>query len=263
MKVAKPIVFATLMAYALIAGSVTRAVAFDTIRAGKAISAVWTYTALDVGVDKGIFAKYGLDVQISMMPGSAKLQQAFVGGGLDFGLGPAFDMAFRTRGAPDIAVAAFAVGDWSEDVLIVPTDSPIKSVSDLKGKVLGVGSNGSLPEHIARRISTVAGWGPNGIRAAATGQFGATVAATMSHAVNGFIGATEAGLLLQERGRARVISIAEAVKLLPYQRSVVYAREDLVTQQPDVVKRFLQGLFASVDYVRKHKEKARRSERKF
>ena len=165
-------------------------------------------------------------------------------------------MAFRARGAPDIAVAAFSIGNWHELSLIVPTDSPIKSVSDLKGKFWAAESNGSLPEHVAQRLSIASGSGPNGIRTAATGQFGATVAAAMSHAVDGFVGATEAGLLLQERGRARVISIAEAVKLPPYLQNTVYASESLVSQQPDVVKRFLQGLFASVAYMRTHKEES-------
>ena len=52
--------------------------AADKIRAGKAISVIWAMVPLDIGVKEGLFAKYGVDVDITTMSGGAKLQQGLV-----------------------------------------------------------------------------------------------------------------------------------------------------------------------------------------
>ena len=236
---------------ALVSSDARHAAALDKVRAAKALSAQWFYTPLDIGVAQGIFARYGLDIELSDMAGSARLQQALVAGSLDFGLGPANDMAFHAKGATDIAVAAFTAGDWPEMSLNVAIDSPIRSAADLKDKVLGGSSNGSLPEWVGKRISIAQGWGPDGIRFVASGGFQATVAAMFNHSIDGFLGATEAGLLLAEQGRGRVIDVTRG--LPPFLHTVVYAREALIAENPALVKRFLNGLFATIAYVRTHK----------
>lgn len=247
----RAIALAVALACALVAGEPSRAAARDTLRVGKALSAQWIYTPLDVGVAEGIFSRYDLEVELSDMAGSARLQQALIAGSLDLGIGPANDMAFRAKGATDIAIAAYTAGGWPEMSLNVAADSPIRGAADLKGKILGGSSNGSMPEWAAKRISIAQGWGPDGIRFAASGGFQATLAAMFNHAIDGFLGATEAGLLLQEQGRGRVINVTQ--DLPPILHTVVFAREGLVEDQPDLAKRFLQGLFASVAYVRTHK----------
>src|SRR5215831_13793414 len=52
--------------------------AADKLHVGKAINVLWIYTVLDAGVEQGIFWKYGLDVEISVLPGDAKFQQALI-----------------------------------------------------------------------------------------------------------------------------------------------------------------------------------------
>src|SRR5205807_610794 len=61
--------------------------AADKINVGKAVQDVWLYTPVDVGIEEGIFAKQGLDVEISILSGGAKLQQALLSGSIDIGLG--------------------------------------------------------------------------------------------------------------------------------------------------------------------------------
>ena len=73
-----------LIASALIGGV---AHASDRVRVGKSQGSAWTFLPLDVGVEQGLFARQGIDVEISDLAGDAKLQQAFAAGGIDFGLG--------------------------------------------------------------------------------------------------------------------------------------------------------------------------------
>lgn len=225
--------------------------ALDTLHVGKAIDVLWVYTPLDVGVQKGIFAKYGLDVQISVMPGDAKFQQALVAKSIDIGLASGTSMALSAKGSPAIAVAAYAGAPRNFSVNVA-ADSSIKTVADLKGKLLAVATNGSLPEWLIKRLSLHEGWGIDGIRVTASGGFEASVAAMMTHSVDGFMGATEAGLQLQAQGRARVITNME--QYVPhFITQVVSTRTDFVAEHPDLVDRFLKGLFASVAYVKHNK----------
>jgi len=60
--------------------------AADKVRVAKAVGSQWVYTVLDVGVEEGIFAKYGIDVEISTMTGEARMQQALTAGSLDIGM---------------------------------------------------------------------------------------------------------------------------------------------------------------------------------
>lgn len=224
-----------------------------TIHVGKAINVLWVYTILDIGVEQGIFAKYGLAPEISVLPGDAKFQQALISGGIDIGLASGTSMALSVKGSPAIAVAAYA-GPPRNFSVNVAANSDIKTVADLKGRLLATATAGSLPEWLIKRLSLKEGWGVDGIRTTATGGFEASLAATLTHSVDGFMGATEAGLMLEEQKRGRIITNME-----PYAprfiTQVVSTRKDFVHDHPDLVERFLQGLFATVAYVKTDKAK--------
>ena len=78
----------------------------DTVHVGKAQGTAWTFLPVDIGIEQGIFAKQGLDVDSANLGGDAKVQQALVAGSIDFGLGSGPGMAFAAKGSPAIGVAA-------------------------------------------------------------------------------------------------------------------------------------------------------------
>jgi len=237
----------------LAAGALAPAQAADKLHVGKAINVLWVYTILDIGVEEGIFAKYGLDVEISVLPGDAKFQQALISQSIDIGLASGTSMALAVKGSPAIAVAAYAGAPRNFSVNVA-ADSAIKTVADLKGKLLATATAGSLPEWLIKRLSLKQGWGVNGIRTTATGGFEASLAATLTHQVDGFMGATEAGLMLEEQKRGRIITNME--QYAPrFITQVVSTRQDFVRDHPDLVERFLKGLFGTVAYAKTHKEK--------
>lgn len=242
------------LALAALVGLPSPSRAADTLHVGKAINVLWIYTPLDIGVEQGIFQKYGLDVQVSTLPGDAKFAQALIAKSIDIGLAGGPAMALSVKGSPAIAVAAYAGAPRNFSV-IVAADSTIKAVADLKGKTLATATNGSVPQWLIKRLAMSQGWGVDGINTTATGGFEASLSATLTHAVDGFMGATEAGLQLQEEKRARIITNME--KYVPkLVTQVVTTRTDFVAEHPDLVDRFLKGLFASVAYVKSHKEES-------
>src|SRR3990172_8897694 len=68
--------------------------AADKIRVGKSVSQPLAFAPLDIGLEKGIWAKHGLDVEILIFAGDAKLQQAFIARSVEFGIGSGPAMGF-------------------------------------------------------------------------------------------------------------------------------------------------------------------------
>jgi ABC-type nitrate/sulfonate/bicarbonate transport system substrate-binding protein len=236
-----------------IASEFAPASAADTVHAGKAAAPVWTFTLLDIGIEQGIFAKYGLDVDITSFAGDAKIQQAMASGSIDFGLGSGPSMAFAVKGIPVIAVAAFAREPRNLGI-IVAADSPAKTAADLKGKLVAVTTAGSLTEWLVKRMAVQEGWGVDGIRFAEIGSFDSSLSALKTHQVDAMVGSAEGGYLLEERGTARVLLTFE--KYAPqFHTHIVFARKQLVADNPDLVSRFLKGVFASIAFMKANREK--------
>ncbi|HWE76262.1 MAG TPA: ABC transporter substrate-binding protein [Stellaceae bacterium] len=226
--------------------------AADKIRAGKAINVIWAMIPLDIGAQQGLFAKYGIDVDITTMSGGAKLEQGLIAGSLDIGIDGGTSLAFAAKGAPVIGIAAVA-GAPSNFAVVVAADSSIGKVADLKGKLLGVATNGSFPQWLIKRLAVAQGWGPDGIRTVALGGFEASASAMETHETDGFMGAVEGGLTLAEKGKAKIVTTMGSY--VPYfHNHVLMARKELVAEHPDTVKRFLQGFFAAVAYMKSHRD---------
>ena len=227
--------------------------AADKLRVAKSVDLSWEFTSLNVGVEEGIFAKYNLDVDVSALAGDAKLQQALTSGAVDIGLGSGPSMAFTVKGSPVIAVAAFDGAPRNVSVSVAP-DSPIKSVADLKGKLIAVTTVGSLTDWLAKQIAIQQGWGQDGIHTIALGAFEGMLSAAHTHQIDGFMVAMEKGFQLEELNKGRIVSGME--KFAPkFHTHVILARKELVATKPDLVNRFLKGFFASVDFMRKNKAK--------
>jgi NitT/TauT family transport system substrate-binding protein len=226
--------------------------AADTIRAGKAINVIWAMVPLDIGVREGLFAKYGVDVEVITMSGGAKLQQGLISDSIDVGIDGGTSLVFGAKGSPVIGIAAVA-GAPSNFAVVVAADSKINSVPDLKGKLLGVATNGSFPQWLIKRLAVAQGWGPDGIRTVALGGFEASASAMETHQTDGFMGAVEGGLTLAEKGKAKIVTTMGSY-VPHFHNHVLMARKELVAQQPDTVERFLKGFFAAVAYMKSHRD---------
>lgn len=247
--------FRAALAWAVLAGFgfATPGHAADKVRVGKGINVLWTLLPPNIAVEQGLYARYGLDVEITTLTGDAKLQQALVSDSVDMGFGGGPTMAFAVKGSPIVAVAALVSSPNSFSV-ILPADSPIKQVAELKGRLLATATNGSVPQWLIRRLSMHEGWGPDGIRTIATGAFEASLSATLTHQVDGFMGATEAGYQLEEKGKGRILT-GMAQYVPDFITQVIFARKSFAAEHPDRVERFLKGTFAAVAFMKHNRAK--------
>lgn len=235
-----------------LAGAGSDARAADAVKVGKAVSFAWTFIPMEVGQEAGIWTKYGIDPEILGFEGEAKMQQALAAGSLDFGLGSGTTMAFTVKGAPVMAVAAFA-GAPRNMSITVAYDSKFHSVADLKGKRIAVTTSGSLTEWLARRMALKEGWGPDGVQTIALGGLQSMTAALKTDEVDALVLATEAGLTLEERKQARNL-VALSRYAPDFHAHVIYARKDLIAGNPDLVRRFVEGYFAAIAFMKSHRD---------
>ncbi len=253
-----PLVLKNLSFFAVVVvilfGFATTAQATDKIRLGKAQAVSWTFIPVDLGIEGGIFAKYGLDVEIFNLAGDAKVQQALAADSIDIGLGSGPGLAFVPKGGASMGVAAFAGAPRNISVIVL-NNSPIKSVADLKGKLVSVSTVGSLSDWLTKRISLAQGWGPDGIRTVALGAIDTSVAALKSGQLDAVNLATETGFTLEAAGEGRILVSMD--KFVPdFITHVVFARRDFLAAHPDQVDRFLKGFFASIAFLKANKAKA-------
>jgi len=240
---------AAILALALVAP----ASAAEKLRVGKAVAFAWTFTPLDVGIQMGIFAKHGIEVDASAFNGDAKLQQGLTSDSVDIGIGSGPGMAFMVKGVPAKAVGVMA-GVPRNMAVMVGYDSPIKTVDDLKGKKLGVTTVGSLTDWIGKRIGTQKGWGPAGITTVPVGGMPPARAAIKTNQIDGYIGALEVGISLEEAKEWRVITSATPF-VDHFITHVFFVREDVIAKRPQAVKAFLQSWQDTIAFMKANKVK--------
>jgi NitT/TauT family transport system substrate-binding protein len=243
--------FPLLLLFSVLLGG-TAVSANELVRVGKAQGNAWTFLPVDVGMAQGLFAGQGLDIEVADLGGDAKIQQALVAGSIDIGLGSGPGMAFLAKGSPAIAVAAFA-GPPRNIAAIVLADSPIKTVADLKGKVIAVSTVGSLSDWLARQMATQEGWGRTGIQTAPLGAIPASIAALKAKQVDAVVLSTEVGFALEERNEGRVLVSMD--RYAPdFITHVVFAQKSSVASNPGLVQRFLKAFFAAIAFMKTHKD---------
>jgi ABC-type nitrate/sulfonate/bicarbonate transport system substrate-binding protein len=222
--------------------------AADKLRVGKGVPFAWTFIAVDVGQEIGLWDKYGIDVEIIGFGGAARQQQALIAGSVDIGLGSGPSMGFTAKGAPAHGVAAFAGPPLSISI-VVSKDSPIKSVTDLKGAKMGVTTAGSLTDWLTKRVAMTQGWGPEGIKSVALGGLEPSLAALKTKQVDALMLATEVGYQLEEKGETR--NVANAGRFVTdFHTHVMFARDALIASNPDLVQRFVNGWFSTIAYMK-------------
>jgi NitT/TauT family transport system substrate-binding protein len=101
------------------------------------------FKAVYYGVNSGIFKKYGLDVQTSIVASGAAAAAALSGGAADIAYTNILTLIqAHTHNVPMVFVAAgnLQLPGKSQTDMLVSSDSPIKSGRDLNGKTLGSAS---------------------------------------------------------------------------------------------------------------------------
>ena len=227
---------------AVLAQPLTRA------RVGKAIDSSFLFSGVELGVQRGIWRTVGLDLQISTFRGDGQMQQALAAGSIDFGLGSGPGMGYATKGVPARAVAVLA-NRPSNMALVVSKTSGITKIDDVKGKRLGVSTAGSLTDWLARHIAASRNWKPTDIQIVPMGEMRTRLAAMRSGELAGAVTSVEEAYQIQDNGLGTVITTFGEV-VPDFHTHVVFARDEKINKDPELVRRFLKGWFTVAAFMR-------------
>jgi NitT/TauT family transport system substrate-binding protein len=235
---------------AILAASSARAA--DKIHVSKSEATTFAFAFLDVGVKEGIYAQHGLDIETLDLAGAAKAHQALLAGSAEIELGSGLEMMFIAKGSPTKGVATLA-GAPLGFAIMVAKDGGIASVADLKGKLIGVSTVGSLSDWLPTEISRRQGWGSDGIRRVALGSQDGLTGALLSHNVDGIIGGTQTGYRLEQAGNGKILTTFGP--LIPdFIAHMIVASDTFIASNPAALRRFLAGWFETVRFAKTHKD---------
>jgi NitT/TauT family transport system substrate-binding protein len=243
-----------LLAMCSIAASTTRPASTagpDTVKLGRAVATAFVFVIPEIGADAHIWDSVGIKVAVTSFNGDGKLQDGLTSGAVDIGLGSGPAMGYHAKGVPATAVAAM-YGAPYDMALIVGTQGTVKNVKDLKGKKVGVTTAGSLTDWLVRQMSIKAGWGPDGIDSLPMGATQTRIAALQSGQIAGTVQDIGIGYQLEAEGKGKVFqTFGNTVS--KFYTHVIFARDDMIAKNPDVLARFLKGWFKTVAYMKTHK----------
>ena len=137
--------------------------------------------------------------------------------------------------------------------LVLPFDSKVKTVADLKGKRIGVTTAGSLTDWLVRELSRQQGWGSDGIAILALGQMQARLAAIQRGELDGMVIEAATGYELEEAGKTRNFMLFGDIAK-DFYTHVIFATDDLVANRPELLRRFLRGWFRTVAFMKTNKD---------
>jgi NitT/TauT family transport system substrate-binding protein len=227
--------------------------AADKVRVGKAVPFAWTFTPIEVGTETGVFAKHGLELQVASFAGDARMQQGLVSDSIDFGLGSGPGMAFLVKGSPAKAVAAMAGAPMNMSI-VVPYNSPLKTLDDIKGKKIGITTVGSLTDWLLKRVVAAKQWAASDVTAVTVGGMDSTKAALKTGQIDGVVIALELGYALEEAKEWRVLALL-APFAPDFHTHVIFARDEFIARKPQLVEQFLKGWFETIAFMRANRER--------
>jgi len=240
------------LAAAAIAGLAGAAQAATTIRVGNSSATAFNFMPLSYGIKLGNFARNGVEVETVNLEGASKIYQAMIAASIDMSLAAGTDIPFILKGVPETGVGAIAITPALLGV-ILPWNSPIHSLADLKGKKVGVSTEGSLTEWVAFAAAAKGGLTRNDIIIVTDGSTTAPqVAALVTGQVDAQVSAVALGWNLEQQQKGRLLASASDF-VGPFLLNAIYARNDFLAQHPDAVRGFLKGWYETVNYMATHR----------
>lgn len=221
------------------------------IRIGLATKTWWPSVITDTAVKTGIFAKAGLDAELTIYRSGGEAFEAQAAGAADFITGNVAQVATgRTRGVATkiLSLAVSADTGWR---LLVKAGSPIKDVKEIAGKKVGITTAGSLSDFLAlwtraeHKIDFVSV--PLGGGGLVPNLLAGNVDAAVVYSPLSF-------QMLQAKQAVSLLDYATAV---PPHLAVCWSAPDaLIQKRPELIRTALQAIYGAVVHMQQHRDES-------
>jgi ABC-type nitrate/sulfonate/bicarbonate transport system substrate-binding protein len=198
--------------------------------------------------EQGIFLKHGLDVDLPLIEGGAKVMAAILGNSVDIAQVGGTEIMNAYVGGGDVeAVALFVpVSPW---VLMAPAS--YTGPNDLKGKTVGVASRGGSAEIAAVQCIDKLGLKPTDVTIVATGSTANLTAAMLANQVYAGPGHPPDTAALFKAGFKVIMDLA--AQKVPAVENTTVTTKKFANANKDVVQKYVDSLVDAIAVMKKDK----------
>jgi NitT/TauT family transport system substrate-binding protein len=213
-----------------------------------------------LGLEKGFFEKRDIQLDLKQAEGGAAIVPAVVSEQYQFGFSNVISLLLAQQEGLPVKVVSNgnnSTGVDGEDFagLMVKGDSSIKSAKDLEGKTVAANTLQNIVDTSVRASVRKAGGDPSKVKFVAL-PFPEQPAALASGQVDAvFVVEPFQQAVLAEGGRKIASSYVDAAKDLTV--AAYFTSQQLLAENPDLVKRFTDAMQESLSYADSHPEEAR------
>ncbi len=211
-----------------------------------------------VAKDNGIFAKYGLDIELIFISGSTRGIQSLLAGDVSF-VGATGTAIINGRLAGgDIAIISSLTNTLPYYIVGNPA---IKSPEALKGRSAGVHIPGTAADFALRLALRRVGLSYKDIRAVTIGGSAARIASVMSGQLDFTIVPEAEKIRGQQEGLKVIMDLAKLN--IPFQLTCTVTSKKMIRENPDAVMRVVKAMAETVRYYKTHKEEVIKTMQKY
>lgn len=209
----------------------------------------FAYLPADFGIKLGVWKKRGLEVKNVAVNGGGPTEQTLATGHADIAAQGGFSaMAGILKGDGDRLISGVAPS-FKDVVLLVPDNSPIRSVSDLRGQTIGVTSKGSITDFAVERLVKAQGWPAGAVKTATVGGLSQQLAALQSGSTAAFVWTIEGAAQLQVEHKGHILLNFSSV--IPHNVfEGLETRSQLIKSNPGMIRSYLEGWYETVRYMK-------------
>jgi NitT/TauT family transport system substrate-binding protein len=190
-----------------------------------------------IAADRGIYERYGLDVELSYVAGATKIAEALLSGDIDFGVTIATSaMGPGLQGADLVMIAC-----WSHlSAFSLYAQPSVQSIQDLHGGRIGTSRRGSLSELWAAEILERYGMQPErDYTILPMGGQPDQLAGLQNGAVDAAALGNPTNILARKMGLRELLHYRDAA--LEFASVGLVTSKHLLAERPDVAERFLKA----------------------
>jgi sulfonate transport system substrate-binding protein len=215
------------------------------------------YATATLAKNLGYYEKAGVDIYPLDSPAGVEEADALVAGQIDAAMGY-YNHTIDLAGKGKATECVVQIGLTPGHAILVPTNSSIKSLADIKGKVMGITGTGSSTDFEMRYLGIRNGVKPEQFTRLPVGA-GATFIAAFQHGqIDGGITSQPTIGRLLASGEARVLvdlqNNAQSKKAFggTFPSTCIYMRTDYVNKHKDGVQKLVNAIVWTLKWIHTH-----------
>jgi NitT/TauT family transport system substrate-binding protein len=205
----------------------------------------WLFLLTDTGKEQGIWTKNGLAPRWVPAAASATQLREQVASGTKIGfVNTAEVLLARSNGLPVKVVAGYFGPTIAK--IFARAEGPLKTPKDLDGKKIGILSLSHTSYRTVLYLNSTLGIKSEPVP---VGNLANNLAALKEGKIDAFYSSEGAALSLVDSGELRMLTRLSELYPKPYTAVVVWATDDLIALDPDLVTRFVRATLETVGYL--------------